>query len=395
MVSQSMSNTVYERLESELGKRGADAALDLLFDELRQQKRYHELFDARLMQARHRLGLPVILTERLDDLEEPLRTRLEDAYMAACREVGDLLLAESRVAEAWRYYRVVGDKSPVAAALERIEPNEENLDKLLEIALNEGVSPELGFRLVLENYGLCNAITMFEQQLAQQPTEQLECVVTLLVDYLHKDLTANVRAEIVGRESVPSETVSLGELVRERPWLFENDNYHVDTSHLSAVVRFARLSTKQEVLHKALDLTEYGRRLSETYQFAGEEPFVDTYPSHALFFAAQLGSTIEEAIDYFKEKARTLPLEECGSGPAEVLVLLLTRLGRYREAIDTWAELIPAGTPTTGFAPSLVEMASASGEFRKLIEVCRERDDLLGFTAGLVEDHLATCANKS
>ncbi len=390
-----MSNTAYERLELEIGERGAEAALALLFSELQQQKRYHELFDARLMQARHRLGLPVILTDRLDDLEEPLRTQLEDAYVAACREVGDLFLADERVAESWRYYRIVGDKSPVAAALERVEVNEENLDQLLEVALNEGVAPELGFRLVLEHYGLCNAITMFEQQLAQHPPGQLEGVVTLLVDFLHRELTANVRADIARREEEPSEEVSLAELVRERPWLFENDNYHLDTSHLSAVVRFTRLSTEAGVLSKALDLTEYGRRLSKTYQFAGEEPFADAYPSHALFFAAQLGSNVDEAVSYFEKKAQALPVDECGSAPAEVLIMLLTRLGRHGEAINAWHELIPVGTPTSGFAPSLLEMARASGEYRKLIDVCRKRDDLLGFAAGLIEDHLATSSSKS
>ncbi len=384
-----MSNTTYERLEAEMEERGVDAALSLLFDELRQQKRYHELFDARLMQARHRLGLPVILTDRLDDVQEPLRTQLEDAYVATCREVGDLLLADDRVAEAWRYYRIVGDKSPVAAALEQMEVDEENLDQLLEIALNEGVAPEFGFRLVLEHYGLCNAITMFEQQLGQQPPEQLTRVVTLLVDFLYRDLTANVRADIARGEEEPPETVSLAELLRDRPGLFENDNYHIDTSHLSAVVRFARLSTEPDVLRKALDFTQYGRRLSDTYQFAGEEPFADAYPSHALFFAAQLGQDVDEALDYFMKKAQSLSLDEHGSGPAEVLVMLLTRLGRHREAMDAWAELIPPGTPTSGFAPSLLEMARSSGAFRQLIDVCRKRDDLLGFAAGLVEDHLA------
>lgn len=386
---RNMSNTAYERLESEISQQGVPAGLDLLVEELLGQKRYHELFDVRLMQARHKLGLPVILTDRLEDLGDPIRTQLEDAYLAACREVGNLLLAEDRVGEAWRYYRIVGDKSPVVAALERIEPDEENLEQLLEIALNEGVSPEIGFRLVLDNYGVCNAITMFEQQLGQQPTGPLRSVAAMLVDFLHKELTSNVRADIARTEAEPAEGLSLAELVAQRPQLFENDNYHIDTSHLSAVVRFARLCTDSDVLRQALDLTEYGRRLSKPYQYAGEEPFADSYPSHALFFAAQLGQNVDEAVEYFKQKAQELPLEEYGTGPAEVLVTLLTRLGRHREAIETWSECIPPGTQTSGFAPSLLEMARESGEYQKLIEVCRKRDDLLGFAAGLAEDHLA------
>ena len=34
------------------------------------------------------IGFPVTLGGSLDDLPEPARTRMEDAYLAACREVG-------------------------------------------------------------------------------------------------------------------------------------------------------------------------------------------------------------------------------------------------------------------------------------------------------------------
>src|ERR1700681_2878883 len=103
------------------------------------------------MQTRHRLGLPVILTMSLDDLAEPLRSQVEEAYLGACREVGTLLLGEGQIREAWMYLRLVGDKALVAEALVKLTPNEENMQDLIEIGLHEGVAPAWGYALVLKN----------------------------------------------------------------------------------------------------------------------------------------------------------------------------------------------------------------------------------------------------
>ena len=64
------------------------AVFQRLTEQLKADKQYHELFDALLMRARHGLGLQVILTTSMDDLSEPVRAQLEEAYLDACREVG-------------------------------------------------------------------------------------------------------------------------------------------------------------------------------------------------------------------------------------------------------------------------------------------------------------------
>ena len=66
--------------------------LECLAKELASAGKFHELFDARLMQSRRRLGLPLDRRGSLDELPEPLRTKTEAAYLDACREVGQLLL---------------------------------------------------------------------------------------------------------------------------------------------------------------------------------------------------------------------------------------------------------------------------------------------------------------
>jgi hypothetical protein len=385
-----MSVDTFDRLSARLAEGGAEALFDELAGRLKSDRKYHELFDVLLMRSRHRLGLPVILTSSIDDLAEPLRTQVENEYLAACREVGTLLLSAGKLREAWMYLRPVGDKALVAEALARIEPNEENLQDLIEIGLHEGIAPALGYQLVLEHYGTCNAITTFEGALVGRPRADQQAAATLLLERLHGELLANVRADIERQEGRPPQEVTLAELVADRDWIFSDNNYHIDTTHLASTVRFARVVEDPHALAVAHDLTEYGRRLSRQFQFAGDEPFADIYPSQGLFFAAQLGRQVDEALDYFRSRAAAASPEEHGSGPAEVYIALLARLRRYGEAIEATVELIPPGTRTSGFAPSLLELSRRLGSYDRLMEVCRQRGDVVSYTAGLVERSTAT-----
>lgn len=283
------------------------------------------------------------------------------------------------------YLRPVGDKTLVAEAMAKIEPNDENLQDLIEIGLHEGVAPELGYRLVLKQYGTCNAITTFEGAVLARPKAEQQVCAALLLRHLHAELMANVQADIARQEGNPPTEKTLLGLVADRDWLFAENNYHTDTTHLAATVRFARLLEEPKLLELAYDLTEYGRRLGEQFQFPGEEPFVDVYPTHGLFFAAQLGRQVDEALDYFRSRAEAVDVEEYGAGVAEVYVALLARLKRYPEAIAASIELIRPGARTSGFAPNLLELSRLAGDYGPLMDVCRQRGDLVSFTAGLVE----------
>jgi hypothetical protein len=377
--------TIYEELKHTVASRGAEAALTQLADRLKTEKKYFDLFSARLMQGRQRLGLNVASADGLDDLPEPQRSQMEAVYLDACREVGHLLLAEGQLREAWLYLRPVGDKTPLTQALERMEPQEDKLDEFVQMAVHEGLAPRKGFAAVLSNYGICNAITMFDSTMYDRPLAQRQQVAALLVQSLHGDLLGNLKAEIQRQEGSEPKEKTIAELVADRDWLFLEDAYHIDTSHLHSVVRFARLLTDPESLRLAFDLAEYGRRLSPQYQFQTEEPFAEVYVSQALFFGAQLGRNVDEALKYFGDKARTLDQEEHGIGPAEVYVALLARLGRHADALQAAAELLPRNAPASGFAPSLLELARSAGAYDQLLSVCQSRDDLLSFAAGLVE----------
>lgn len=384
-----MSESVFEGLQAEIAQGGIPAAFERLANQLREDERYHDLFDARLMQRRCELGLPAISSQSLDDLPEEHRLKVEDAYLEVCREVGTLLLDAGRIREAWMYLRPAGEKSKVSEALAKIEPDEENIEEFIEVAVHEGVAPALGFGLVLEHYGTCNAITMFDAAIQTQSPQDRREVALCLVKHLHQELLENLKSEVAREEGTEPPETTVAELVADRDWLFLEDNYHIDTSHLQSVVRFARLLDDPTALRLALDLTEYGRRLSPHYQFQGDEPFAETYPAHAVYYKALLGEEVEEAVQYFRDKAQSKPVYEQGTGPAEVYIALLAQLGRYEEALNAMAELIPSGVELSGLAPSLLELGKKSGNFERLMEICQERGDVLGYAAGLVESKLA------
>ena len=381
-----MSTDTFAQLQARLAEGGTEAVFETLTQQLQAEKKYHELFDVLLMQTRQQLGLPVILAGSIDDLDEPLRSQVEEAYLAGCRHVGKLLLDEGRLREAWMYLRPVGDKQLVAAALAKIKPDEENVQDLIEIGLHEGVAPALGYELVLKNYGTCNAITTFEGSIAGRPKPEQQACAAALLKHLHAELVANVKADVARQEGGEPRESTLATLVADRDWLFGENNYHTDTTHLAATVRFARVLEARELVELAFDLTEYGRRLSQQFQFAGEPPFADVYPAHGLFFAAQLGQNVDEAVAYFAAQARETDVHEQGTGPIEVYVALLARLARYDEAIAASVELLPAGVRASGFAPNLLELSRLAGNYEPLMRVCRERGDLVSFTAGLLEE---------
>ncbi len=380
-----MADPIFDELESTLTCGGVEPALGRLAEHFRSERRYHELFDMRLMQARHRLGLPIVLTTPLDELPEPERSQLEDTYLEACREVGRLLLDEGKVREAWVYLRPTGETFAVAEAIQRIEPTDENLSDLIGVALHEGVAPAYGYSLILSHYGTCNAITTFDAELGRFRRPDQQAAAALLLRQMHADLKENVRTHIKQQEGAEaSNEATLDKLVAGRQWLFDGGNYHLDTTHLNSAVRIARILEDRDSLRLAWELTEYGRRLDKQYQFAGEEPFADAYPSYGYFYGAQLGMQVDEAVAYFRTKAESLGLDQEGSMPAETYIALLARLGRLNEAMEASARLLPQGTRTAGFAPSLLELSKLARDYAILRDSSRERGELLAYAVALI-----------
>lgn len=385
-LAMSTTQTEFDRLEQELAETGVGGVLDQLVAQLREKKSYHELFEALKMRVRHQLGLPITYSESGDELDETQRTGLEDGLIEACREVGMLLLQNGSAREGWMYMRPVGDRAVVAAELEKIEANEETVEELIEVCLHEGVDPARGFGLVLEHYGTCNAITTYESSVVRQPMSDQRDAAGLLVKHLHGELLSTVRGDIAQQEgSEPAET-TLAELVADRDWMFGEHSYHIDTTHLASTVRFSRVIEDPALLRLALDLTAYGNRLSTQFQYQGDEPFGDIYPSNAFYLGALLGENVDEAVAYFRNKVAELDPNEHGSQPIEAFVQLLDRVNRPDEAIDALIEF--GANPQqrdTQVIPILLELSHKLGDFEKVKNLCRNRGDVLGFASGLIQ----------
>jgi tetratricopeptide (TPR) repeat protein len=386
MQSMPSAETEFDQIQEALARGGVAAALEQLAEYLRENKRYHELFEALKMKARYELGLPLTYQDAGDELDESTRTKLEDGLISACRDVGMALLREGAIREGWMYLRPVGDRAAAAVELARIEADESNRDALIEVALHEGVDPKRGFALVLEHHGTCNAITTYESVVMRQNTAAQQAAAGLLVEHVHRELLASVRSDIARQQgSEPNET-TLKDLVADRDWLFGEHSYHLDTTHLASTVRFARLLEDEAQLRLALDLTAYGRRLSAQFQYKGDPPFEAIYPAHAFYFGALLGEDdLDAAVEYFRERAATLDPREHGGLPVEAYVQLLDRLGRYEPAIEALLDFVQKQPEAASQAvPLMLELSQKGGNFDKLVDYCRQRGDVLGYaTAAL------------
>ncbi|MDX1945988.1 MAG: hypothetical protein SFU86_11375 [Pirellulaceae bacterium] len=375
----------FDQLQSAFAAGGAEGALDQAAAVLREQKKYHELFEILKMQTRRRIGLPVLYAENGDNLSEAQRTKLEDGLIAACREVGTLLLKQGHVREGWMYLRPVGDKAEAARLLAEIEANDENSEELVEVCLHEGIDIGRGYGLVLDEFGTCNAITTYDNAVARRPRAEQVPAAQKLLRRVHGDLVGSVKSDIARQEGQQPTATTLGELVADREWLFQDNAYHLDTTHLAATVRIARVLSNPADLRMALDLTEYGRRLSQQFQYQGDEPFAELYPASALYFQALLGENVDAALDYFRTKAEMLDPKYHGAAAIEAYVDLLNRVGRSAEALAAAVKFELGSIQPLGNAPGLVDLAQKCGDYTAVIEHCRSKDDLLGFAAALVQ----------
>ncbi|REJ64898.1 MAG: hypothetical protein DWQ31_19980 [Planctomycetota bacterium] len=379
-----MSADDFARIDDELTSSGIAGAIAVLCEQLKAEGKYHELFDARLMQCRQRAGAPLAREARLEELSDATRDEVEAGYVEACREVGNLLLAAGDLRAAWMYLRPAGDEATMREALAAAEPDESNLDQIVELSLHEGLDVDRGFSIVLDHYGICNAITTYDSAMYTRSIPEKQVAVGQLVRRLHAELLENLGIESPA-DSGAGGASGLLEFLEQKRDAFGEHTYHVDISHLSSVVRMSRIVEDTAALRLAWELTEYGRALHESLQPPGDPPFEDAFAVSGLFFAAQLGEQVDKALEYFRQRAEQANVYEEGSAVVEVYVALLARLGRFEEAIAMTLDKLPHGTPTTGFAPSLLELSRRGGDYERLLAECRQRGDLLGYAIGRIE----------
>jgi hypothetical protein len=412
----------FDRLAEVAAADGPEAMLERLAASLARRGRWHALFDLRMVQARHALGLPP--TGDVGPLDEGVRERLDELSLAACREVGWPLLEAGEVAAAWMYLRAAAPADEVARRLAALadrfvrpptgggqvaggepvetpasdadgEADDEETARLVQeilgVALWESADPALGIEIVLGTQGTCNAVTAYEQAVSRLPAARQEPAARVLVGHLHAEVVRNLAFDL-GQRGIDT----AGSLAAAAPLAalldaaggLDDASIHVDVSHLQSVLRIARVCTDEVTLRRAWELARYACRLPEEVTYPGEPPFENVGDASRLFFAAQSGIEADAAVAFFRRAAATADPVEAGTLPADVLVLLLHRLGRAAEALRAAVDRPrgsgqPSPFEAAGMLPPLVELAAASGQWDLLLDACRRHGDEITFAAAL------------
>lgn len=373
---------ILERIDHLLEAEGPSAVVGLVIDQLDAAGEHRALLDALLLKARLDLGLPLIPAGTFTDLAEPERSRFEDRYVQAIHRVGERCLDLGDIPTGWTYLRTIGEDERVARAIREYQPgdDDERAGAVIEVAFHHGVEPVRGFEMMLERYGTCSSISAFEQSAPHDDAARAACVERL-IDRVHRDLVASLRADLASRGQVAGASgASVAELVAGRDWLFAEDSYHIDVSHLAAVVRFSVIVKRPEALAQAVDLTEYGRRLSPRLKYESPPPFQDTYADHHAYLGALIGRNVDGAVQRFEAKLAELePGGDEAVFSAQTLVNLLTRVGRHQQAVEVAIAHLAELPETALFCPNLAQLCERAGMLSRLEEVARARGDLIHY----------------
>ncbi len=379
-----MNEDTYNEMNQLHESGGAVATVDQLIQTLRDDKNYDRLFDALLLKKRLEMGVPVVRPTSFDNLPEDRRAEFEEHYVNAAREIGALHLEEGSIPRAWIYLRTIREPEPIVAAINALEISQDVDEEIVDIALYQGVAPAKGLEMLLASHGTCNSITVLDQQFMQlEPQVRQECAA-LLAQTIYRDLTATIKYEVERKQgSAPTEE-TLRELITGQEWLFAEDNYHIDVSHLHAVIRFCRsLDADRDEVRLATELTEYGAQLSPQYRYAGDPPFEDYYTSASPLFNALTDTDRDAALDFFRDQLAGDAPDSDKQLTAYHLVDLLRRIDRTEDALDIAAKYLLSVEDQLEF--SFAELCAETGRYDKLMEVSRAQHDPVGYAAALVE----------
>ena len=347
---------------------------------------FHRLFDAKLLQVRAEMGLPLTQPTSFDNVPAEHEKAFRDAYVNAAREVGTLFLQNNRLSDAWAYFRTIGEPEPVRAAIEKIKvPREpdETFDEIMNVALYEGAHVTRGLEFLLKTHGTCNTVTALSQLQAQMSLEERRTAAAMMVRNIYNDLQFSIRREVESRMPVLSPNASLKELITGRDWLFAEGNYHIDVSHLHSTVGFARsLQAGDPELQLAIELCDYGSMLSPPLQYPGDVPFDDYYKAHRFFLTAIAGEDADAALAWFTKRLQDEPDEPDQQLIAFVLLDLAQRVDRVKEVLVDTLSFVGKMEDPNGF--SFSRLCVELGLQDKLEEAATVNDDVLTYAIAVL-----------
>jgi hypothetical protein len=370
---------------AEAGPRTTAAELSA---DLEQRHEYGSLFYALLMGKRIELGLSPIPTGPSTGIPDSAVAEYEEAIRQAGRKVGQLYLAAGAIDRAWPYFRMIGEPQPVADAIARYQPSEnDDPQAVIEIALQQGVAPAAGFELFVARYGICSAITFLSGHDFGTDAAARRACVGKLVRSLHAQLVERLHNDIATRgEHIAATVTDVAELLANRAWLTADDAYHVDVSHLSAIVQMTPVLTDAAELQLARELCLYGQHLGATYRYAGEPPFEELYHDHAKYLAAVQGVEVEATIAHFMAKLPPPGDDDGGPMAAEAVVNLLVRVGQPARAVEVARDHLANAPAGSLRCPSLLELCQQTGNYAALAHAAAAHGDPVHYLAALIAD---------
>jgi hypothetical protein len=280
---------------------------------------------------------------------------------------------------------MIGETGPVTAALDTFTPGEEaDVQPIIEIAFHHGLNPKRGFDLVLDRYGICSAITFLSGgfSAAHGPEVRDHCIGRL-VRSLHEQLFERLKMAVEQQQGFAPTARTIPDLIEGRDWLFADDAYYIDISHLSSVVQMSVELTHESDLRLGRELCSYGKRLAPALKYAGHAPFEDTYEDVDAYLAVLLGESVEEGLAHFRKKITSDP-EGPDTLSAAVLVKLLVRLSRQKEALEVAKEYLAQEDERSLPCPGPFELAVKLGDYESFAAAARKRHDPVHFLAGLI-----------
>lgn len=375
--------TAFLHLKQLLDQSNSEATLEYLASYFLQSKQYSELFEIRKIQIRERIGLPLDFQQDVQQLTADQQRKMEDELLAACQEIGSLLIDEGDIAQGWLYLQPLMDRDFVQQAIESIDVNDENVDQVIEIALYQWAAPEFGYRLVLEQQGTCNGITFFDTQANYQTPDIRAKLSEVLINHIYQEVRNNILATT--KEATTDDgNATLENLIKKHPEIFANCGHHLDVTHLASAARIARFCQSKTQLQQALELCTYGSKLDVQLQYESEPPFEKTYSDHIAFFRGLLDIDTVSAVEHFQNKWKHLQGTEHEPEACSILIDLLVRTNQNSLAIDAFIQSNPNSEQED--VSRLISLASSSSDYRKLMDHFESRTSLLGFAiSGLYE----------
>ncbi len=384
-----MEQGIIPTLDRILDEGDAKSGLDFVIQHARETVNPGLLFEARRMQKRLELGLPLLPNTAPLNLAGEAGSAYDQAGVAAAKEAGNLALEHGNIPGAWPYFRAIGDPAPVAAAIEKVH-GAEGLERIIHIAYQEGVHPAKGLELILAQYGMCRAINSFEMFEVQNNRSQC---IALLVSKLHEETLDRLARTVEAQEGAKPATSSITELIAGRDWLFGEYDYYVDTSHVLSVIPYCLEIEDRGTLAQMQELCEYGKRLSGMFQSSGDPPFEQPFIAYGHYTEALLGINTENHLRFFREKVTESNPEETGTGPAQILVKLLAQLHLYDEAIQVSRKYLPNQTEELA-CPSTLQLCDLAKDYSTMKDIASEGGDLLSYVVAAVGSQANTPVKK-